>query len=108
MNSMHKITVLTVAAIIAVLAATSCTSGEKETQRQHTPHNPDNALIEAGRNDARKALEYDSAGSERINAILSIHARAYELSSQGMPDCAADYLSGAKEVLTTQLQTPAK
>lgn len=108
MNSKHKITSLTAAVAIAVLAAASCTPGENGNRRQQSPHNPDNALIEAGRNDARKALEYDSAGSERINAILGIHARAYELSSQGMPDCAADYLSGAKEVLAAQLQTPAK
>ena len=104
---MHKYISLSVVAAMTVFAVVSCSSGEKKTQRQGT-QNRNNPLVEAGRNDARKALEYDSASSERIDAILYIHARAYELSSQGMPNSAADYLSGAKEVLATALQTGEK
>lgn len=89
------------AVLIGVLAF-SCGSGagEESDRTKATPHELNQDLVEAGMRDARAALACDSGSAERVNAVLEIHAKAYEMSCNGMPNCAEDYLVGARRVLS--------
>lgn len=99
---MRKSIVITAYALAMVMAACSNKKSTKVSVTP-TPHSANRLLVEKGRNDAKVAMAFDSGSTERINAILEIHAKAYELSQQGMPNCAEDYLNGAKEVIGSKL-----
>lgn len=90
---------LTFGLLTTLLAACSAdsTPAEKVTS---TPHKANQQLVDAGVRDARAALEHDCGSSERVNAVLEIHAKAHELAQKGMPNCADDYLTGARSVLS--------
>lgn len=94
---LRNITVVLFGALVV-----SCGGGAKEgaDNTKATPHKENQKLVEAGMRDARAALACDSGSAERVNAVLEIHAKAYEMSSKGMPNCAEDYLAGARRVLS--------
>lgn len=97
---MKHITGLCAAATLLLMLG-ACSHHGASTQP--TPHTPDTELVSAGEADARRALLSDSGSSERVEAVLEIHARAHELAEQGMPNCAEDYLNGARNVLREDL-----
>ena len=91
----HAVSIFCAAALALSLGA--CSNNKVSTKP--TPHTADLELVSAGEADARRALLHDSASAERVEAVLEIHARAHELAEQGMPNCAEDYLTGARNVL---------
>lgn len=57
------------------------------------------AVRDAGRQAALRALACDSASHERVDAILAIRATAKNLRDAGMPASAGVFLAGASEVI---------
>jgi hypothetical protein len=87
------------AAACAVLAACN---HDKST----TPVEPDKIDVDianAGREAALRAFEYDSASQQRDSALLEIRATEQRLKSEGMPNSAKSYVSGAQTVIDSLL-----
>ena len=89
--------------IFAISLATSCScssSSEDDTvKRSSLPRDITEKLMEHGRNDAKKAMEYPEDSFERANALLYIRATESKLRAKGLKQSADIYIHGANQVI---------
>lgn len=86
----------------ALLLCTALACGDSKTAtppRKRSIQECQPQVVEAGRQAARQALQYEPESAERIDAMLRIHAAEHRLRSHGMDESADAFALGADAVL---------